>query len=75
MSEEEGTVQKVVKVELGFDEASMAFIEQLKSDSRTETTPELVVKALQVYGWYLENRKHGFYTKRDETWVKIDLQL
>ena len=75
MSEEEGTVQKVVKVELGFDEDSMAFIEQLKSDSRIKTTPELVAKALQVLGWYLENRKHGFYTKRDETWVKIDLQL
>ena len=71
---EDKTVQ-VVKVEMGFDPEAMAFIEKLKNDSRTETTPELVTKALRVYGWYLENHKHGFFTKRDDAWVKIDLQF
>jgi hypothetical protein len=73
MSEEETT--SILKVELGFDPDAAAVIEKMKNDSRTKTTEKLMSDALRVYSWYLENHKHGLFTKRGDTWVKVDLEL
>jgi len=73
MSEED--TQKVLKVELGFDADATAVIERMKNDARVETTEQLVSNALRVYDWYIQNSKHGLFTKRDETWVKVKLEL
>lgn len=71
----EETTQKILKVEIGFAPEAATEIERMKNEARTESTEQLLTDALRVYGWYLENRKNGLYTKRDETWVKVDLQL
>jgi hypothetical protein len=73
MSEE--VQQNVLKIELGFDEEAARVIERMKSEARVESLEQLVSNALRVYDWYIENHKHGLYTKREETWVKVDLQL
>lgn len=65
---------KVLKVEMGFDPDAAAQLEQMKKDSQTESTEQLIVNALRVYGWYLEN-KDGLCVKRGEQLVKVDLQL
>lgn len=72
MSDE--TVQ-VLKVELGFDPEATKVIEDMKERSRTESTEQLISNALRVYDWYLQNQKHGLFTKRDEEWVKVQLEL
>ena len=68
-------VEKVLKLELGFDEEATKVIEEMKSSSRTESTEKLISDALRVYNWYLKNYQNGLYTKRDESWVKINLQI
>lgn len=70
----EESTQKVLKVEMGFAPEAAAELERLKEVSRTESTEQLVVNALRVYGWYLEH-KNTLHVKQDETWAKVDLQL
>lgn len=71
----EEVTQQILKVEMGFDQDSAAFIQEMKNKARTESTEKLISDALRVYDWYLDNRKHGLFTKRDEEWAKVDLQL
>ena len=71
----EKVTEKVLKVEMGFDGAAAGVIQEMKDKSRTESTEKLITDALRVYNWYLDNKKHGLYTKRDEEWAKVDLQL
>ena len=68
-------VEKVLKLELGFDEEATKVISEMKTTSKTESTEKLISDALRIYNWYLQNHSRGLYTKRGESWVKIDLQL
>lgn len=69
------TQEKILKIEMAFDADAAKVINEMKNEARTESTEQLITDALRVYSWYLENRKHGLYTKRDEELVKLDLQL
>ena len=70
----EDTVQKILKIEIGFAPEAAAEIARLKEQSRTDSTVELLVNALRVYGWFLEH-KNTLHVKQDKTWTKVDLQL
>jgi hypothetical protein len=71
---EETTTQKILKVEMGFAPEAAAELERLKTVSRTESNEQLFADALRVYGWYLEH-KNALFTKQDDVWVRVDLQL
>ena len=71
----EETTQPILKVEMGFGQDAAAVIQEMKDKARTESTEKLISDALRVYNWYLDNKKHGLFTKRDEEWAKVDLQL
>ena len=71
----EEKVEQVLKLELGFDEEATKVIEEMKSISNAESTEKLISDALRVYHWYLQNYRNGLYTKRDESWVKVQLQI
>lgn len=74
MSEEETTTEKCLKLELAFDEAATAEVTQQMVLSKVETTEELLIRALRVHGWYLENQANLFL-RSGEDLVKVTLEL
>lgn len=75
MTETNETPTQVLKLELGFDPEATKVIEAMKDKAHLKSMEQLVSNALRVYDWYLDNHKHGLYTKRDDNWVKVELQL
>lgn len=67
---------KVLKIEVGFDQDAVKVINEMKSRTQTESTEHVILNALRLYDWYLrEGRAHPLYQKRGQDWVKIDLQF
>ena len=75
MSKKTDETVQVLKIELGFDPAASKVLGEMRERSKTESNEKLISDALRVYDWYLQNKRGGLYTKRDDQWVKVDLQF
>jgi hypothetical protein len=70
----ESKTEKCLKLELAFDEASTAEVERQKTLSKVGTTEEVLIRALRVHGWYLDNQANLFL-RSGEDLVKVTLEL
>lgn len=67
---------KILKLEVGFDEQAIKVLEEMKRASQTESTERVLYDALRFYDWYLrEGRAYPLYQKRGKQWVRLILKL
>jgi len=66
--------QKVLKLELGFDENATAEINRQLAASKVDSVPELVSRALRVHGWFLDNQSK-ILIRNGEAVERVTLEL
>jgi hypothetical protein len=74
MIESENKVEKCLKLELAFDEAATDEINRQKVLSKVGSTEELLIQALRVHGWYLDNQQ-TLFVRQGEELLKVTLEL